>query len=246
MELTDSQSRRLRRQINTMHVWFTKRCHQLKLMMDHFDKHKDHAMRDFYRAHPSQTIESLVTSTCDIATICPKTFYQWRNEYILAGSFQRSQTGLDQFGWLLVNEDKKMMLTNWCKERKEISVGQTFDYINKELLADFPVGRIPNYGRISRPISYSTAHRWMLYCGCEWAEKQKCFVTQSHEKHQTLLYRIFFCDLDYFLSMRMHRWVCFSSSCLRKLKAHFKDEWPSDDVAHKIPVHDVGKFPPGL
>ena len=246
MELTQSQSKRLRRQANTLLVWFKKRCHQIKMALDHFEQNPADAMRDFYHAYPEQSIESLVKSTCEVAVISIKTFQKWRKQYILHGAFERSQRGLQKFGWLLVNEDKKLQLTNWLKEQNEISVQSVRDYINGTLLADFPVGRIPNYGTIRRPVSATTAHRWMLNCGCTWEPTAKSYLTHSHERHSTLLYRIWFCDFDYFVSLRMHRWVCFSSDDLRKLKVRFKEEWPNDDLGHKIPVNDVGKFPPGL
>ena len=88
-------------------------------------------------------------------------------------------------------------------------------------------------------------HRWMLACGAKYEPVTQTYVTDAHQRHSTLLYRTWFCDLDYFLSLRMHRWVCFPNSSLQKLKAHYKDKWPDDSLGHKIPVEDVGKFPPG-
>ena len=86
----------------------------------------------------------------------------------------------------------------------------------------------------------------MLYCGCTYEPVRQSYLTESHQRHSTLLYRTWFCDLNYFLSLRMYRWCCFSKRSLAKLKARFKDDWPDDIPGHKIPIEDVGKFPPGI
>ena len=214
-------------------------------MVAHFERNPHDAMRDFYRAHPELTIESLVTATCTESGIATKTFYKWRKQYLATGKFDRCETGLAQFGWLLSNNDKKMELTFWLKSQKHVSCGDTLDWINNTLLADQPVGKIPKFGTLKRPICYATTHHWMLCCNCVYEEVQKNHCNDSHERHGTLLYRTWHCDLDYFLSLRMHRWVCFSSSTLRKLKLQFPGDWPEDSLGHEIPIDDVGKFPPG-
>ena len=245
-ELSVAQSRRLRHQAMTIFTWLCKRTHQLTMMIKHFDQNQDDALRDFYKVNPALTTESLVTSTCQVANIGAKTFYTWRKEFIKNdGKFARSTRGLAQFGWLLVNEDKKVELTRWIKSQKEIDVGSSLEFINDKLLSEFPVGRVREYGRLQRPVAPSTAHRWMLYCGCKYVPVTQSYLTESHQRHSTVLYRTWFCDLNYFLSLRMYRWCCFSKRALTKLKAHFKADWPHDSLGHKIPVEDVGKFPPG-
>ena len=239
------QTQRLRRQALTILSWLTRRTEQLSKMSIYLTANPDSTLRDFYSAHPTLTIEQLVTATCTASGVSIKTFRKWRKQFVSTGKFKRCERGLAQFGWLLVNNDKTMELTHWRKAQKQMSVAETRDWINDTLLADFPVGRIANYGRLQRPIGLATAHRWMLNCGCRWEPVSKSYMTDSHEKHSTLLYRLWFCDLDYFLSLRMHRWACFSKSALVKLKTHFKDKWPHDCFSHQIPIEDVGKFPPG-
>ena len=248
-ELTLAENNRLRHQTMTMFTWLNKRIVQLRVMIEYFDhpQNMHDTLRDFYSAHPELTIEKLVSSTCRISNVSTKTFYKWRQEFIKnGGKFERSQRGLAQFGWLLVNEDKKIELTHWIKSQKEISVRLAQDFINNTLLSEFPVGQVPEYGGLLRPTVPSTCHRWMLYCGCTYEPVRQSYLTESHQRHSTLLYRTWFCDLNYFLSLRMHRWCCFSKRSLAKLKDRFKDDWPDDILGHKIPIEDVGKFPPGI
>ena len=244
-DISQAQNKRLRQQANTILFWLRRRHEQLTLMIEYFDRNNTHTMRDFYATYPEQTIESLVRKTCQRGRLASKTFYKWRKQFVLHGKFDRDERGLSQFGWILVNEDKKAELTFWLQSQKEISVRDSRDWINNHLLADIPVGRVHEYGRLKRPIVPSTAHRWMLLCNAKYEPVTQTYVTSAHQRHDTLLYRTWFCDLDYFLSLRMHRWVCFSRDTLLKLKAHYGDEWPSDSLSHKIPVEDVGQFPPG-
>ena len=244
-ELSQKQCQRLQHQANTILLWLEKRSAQLSQMFDYFATNDAYTMRDFYSSHPWLTIESLVKAVCIQARVCVKTFRKWRKEFILLGKFHRDDRGLAQFGWLLVNADKKAELTYWLKSQKQLSVADTRDWINGVLLQEFPIGRTAEYGRLKRPIVPSTAHRWMLQCGAKYEPVTQSYVTSAHQRHSTLLYRTWFCDLDYFLSLRQHRWVCFSNSSLKKLKDHYKDRWPHDSLGHKIPVEDVGKFPPG-
>ena len=247
-ELTLAENNRLRHQAMTICFWLEKRIFQLSAMIKYFDQvqNRFNTLRDFYSAHSALTTKTIVSATCRVAGISAKTFYKWRRQFIeYEGKFERSQRGLAQFGWLLVNEDKQFELTHWIKCQKEISVRSARDFINNELLKEFPVGHVTEYGRLRRPTVPSTSHRWMLYCGCKYEEAQKSYLTESHQRHSTLLYRTWFCDLNYFLSLRMHRWCCFSKRSLAKLKARFKDDWPDDLLGHEIPVEDVGKFPPG-
>ena len=245
VDLTEAEYRRLRRQVCTLLMWFQKRCWQLREILAYLNLNVWATVRDCVRARPELTVESLVRTTCCTAKISTKTFRKWRKEFILTGGFARSERGRSQGGWLLVNNDKKTELTHWLKSQKELSVRQTRDWINDCLLTEFPVGRVSDDGVLCRPVSVSTAHRWMLTCGCTYEPATKTYLTDSHESHNTLLYRLWFCDLSYFLSQRMHRWACFSSSSLKKLKAHYKKDWPHDSLGHEIPVTDVGQFPPG-
>ena len=118
------------------------------------------------------------------------------------------------------------------------------DFVNITLLKEFPIGRTTTWGRLRRPTGLATVHRWMLQCDCKWNETTKTFMTDGHQRHSTLLYRTWAADLDYFLSLRMHRWVCFPKSVVKKLQHKHKD-WPDDDLGFEIPVGDVGKYPPG-
>ena len=244
--ITQAQTRRLQAQTNTMLFWFDKRVRQLRLILKHFAAFPHHGMRDFYRAYPGETIESLVDATCAAANICRETFRKWRKQYILTGKFKRLGTGTDSFSWLLLNNDKKIELTHWMKCQKELSVHEVRDFINNVLLSDIPVGLVTECTRLHRPVCYATAHRWMLDCGATYDEAKKSYLTDSHEKHDTILYRIWFCDLDFFLSLRMHRWVCFPSPVVKKLKEHYQGDWPADRLGKKIPIKDVGRFPPGI
>ena len=100
------------------------------------------------------------------AGITLKTFYKWRKQFITTGKFEADRRGLVAFGWLLVNEDKKHMLDQWLKSQKEIDPDVTRDWINAVLLKEFPIGRIPKYGRLKRPIDPTTSLRWMKVCFC--------------------------------------------------------------------------------
>ena len=243
--VSNQQLKRIRRQAHAMLFWLSLRVRQLECMVTHFQSNEKDGMRDFYHKFPEWTRASLVVQICKRAGICAKTWHKWCKEYFTNnGKFNRDSRGLAQFGWLLVNEDKKLELLNWLKNQKEVSVQATLDFVNKTLLQEFPLGRPTNWGRLIRPACASTVHKWMLQCGCTYDESTKNFLTDSHERHSTLLYRTWAADLDHFLSLRMHRWVCFPKSVVTKLKAKHED-WPDDGVGLKISAADVGKFPPG-
>ena len=110
-ELSQMQCKRLQHQAQTIFLWLEKRCMQLTRMIEYFANNNCHAMRDFYTAHPSFKIDNLVLEVCQRSRICVKTFRKWRKQFILWGGFDRDERGLSQFGWLLVNEDKKAELT---------------------------------------------------------------------------------------------------------------------------------------
>ena len=244
-DMTQTQLKRIQRQAHSMLFWFGLRVEQLKLMVKHFDTNQKDSMRDFYIKYPAFAKNALLETVCKRTRICVKTFRKWRNEYLeYNGKFKRDERGCAQFGWILVNEDKKKRFTNWLKCQKELDILTATDYVNTKLLSEFPIGRQTNYGRLTRPTVPSTVHRWMKYCGCSYEENTKSYITDGHQRHSTLCYRIRFTDLDYFLSMRMHRWVCFPQSVLRKLKMQHED-WPDDKFGHRIPISDVGKLPPG-
>ena len=245
VDMSRTQLQRLRHQAQTMLFYLKITVAQQKLMLRHFDGNKTDTMRDFYEKYPAHTKKALIEKTCSEGRICVKTFRKWRNEYFInGGKFDPDNRGLEQFGWILVNEDKKLEFTNWLKCQKELSILVALDFVNVTLLAEFPIGRVSNWGRLKRPVVPSTVHRWMLYCNCTYEERTKSYLTDSHERHMTLLQRIWNCLLDYFLSLRMHRWVAFPQSVVDKLKSTHED-WPADSLAHTIPVEDVGKFPPG-
>ena len=161
-ELSQNQCKRLQHQAQTILLWLEKRCSQLTRMVEYFAINNGYAMRDFYTAHPLLTIDNLVREVCQRARVCVKTFRKWRKQFILLGGFDRDERGLSQFGWLLVNDDKKVELTYWLKSQKQLSCGDTRDWINNVLLKEFPIGRIPEWGRLKRPIVPSTAHRLLM------------------------------------------------------------------------------------
>lgn len=245
VSVSDQQLKRLRRQSQAMLFWLSLRCYQLKLMIQYFKLNKADAMRNFYRKHRQWTRASLVITVCKKTRICSKTWGQWHNQFIInGGKFNHDERGLSQFGWLLVNEDKKQEFKNWLKCQKELDLQTVTDFVNETLLKEFPIGRTTNWGRLRRPVALSTVHHWMLQCDCSYDETGKSYMTDCHERHSTLLYRTWASDLDYFLSLRMQRWVCFPKSVVAKLKDQH-DDWPDDDIGFEIPVADVGKLPPG-
>ena len=79
----------------------------MKMALEHFKHKQSDAMRDFYTAHPELSIDAMVKATCKAADICIITFRKWRKQFVLNGKFKRCDSGLAQFGWLLVNNDKK-------------------------------------------------------------------------------------------------------------------------------------------
>lgn len=207
-----------------MLFWLQLRSQQLQRMLTHLKLFEGDAIRDFYHKHKEWTISSLVVQVCKKARCCSKTWGRWKKQFLSnGGKFDRDERGLTQFGWLLVNEDKKLELSNWLKCQKEIDIQSVADFINTTLLSEFPIGRPANWGRLTRPVDLSTVHRWMSNCDCSYDEITKSYMTDSHQRHDTLLYRVWAADLDYFLSMRMHRWVCFPKSVVKKLKAQHDD-----------------------
>ena len=67
-------------------------------------------------------------------------FWNWRKQFISTGKLERCESGLTQFDWLLVNNEK-MELTHWIKAQKQVSVDDMRDWINDTLVTDFPVKR---------------------------------------------------------------------------------------------------------
>ena len=95
-ELSQAQCKRLQHQAQTILLWLEMRCSQLTRMIEYFNVNDTHAMKDFYSAHPSLTIENLVTAVCKRARVCYKTFCKWRKQFVLHGQFDRDERGLSQ------------------------------------------------------------------------------------------------------------------------------------------------------
>lgn len=246
VDISKTQLKRVRWQAQTMLLWLELRVQQVRKQLAHFNENKTDTLRDFYAKYPTATKKALMITVCKTARICVKVFRKWRNQFFTqGGKFTHDERGLAQFSWILVNEDKKHDFTAWLKCQRNLNVLMATEYVNHTLLAECPLGHLDNWGRLRRPCQPSTVHRWMLYCGCSYEEATKSYLTDSHERHGTLLDRIWNCSLDYFLSLRMHRWICLPKSVVEKLKLIHTD-WPPDTLAHTIPVEDVGQFPPGL
>ena len=114
--VSNQQLKRLRRQTQAMLFWLKLRCQQLQLMVTHFKLNLSDGMRDFYAANEKWRQSSLVVQVCKKARICSKTWGVWHSQWIKNGDkFDRDERGLAQFGWLLVNDDKKIEFTNWLK-----------------------------------------------------------------------------------------------------------------------------------
>lgn len=105
--------------------------------------------------------------------------------------------------------------------------------------------RICSYNVLTWPISLPTTWRWMRECGCTYDEYKKTYFCDTHNKYSSVLKRIMFCQVQSFISLRMHVWVCFSSRTRNKLKQMYKDLWPCDELAFEIDAKDVGINPPG-
>ena len=120
---------------------------------------------------------------------------------------------------------------------------QTRDFINETILKDFPIGKIDRCSGLRRPISYETAHQWMLTCGCLYKTVKKSYYNDTHERHDNQLDRVTKSYRHLFVSYREEKWWCLSPSDKRKFETKYPN-WPPDQLAHKIPKADVGVFPP--
>lgn len=120
---------------------------------------------------------------------------------------------------------------------------QTRDFINETLLDSFPIGKIDKCSGLRRPISYETAHQWMLTCGCLYKTVQKSYYNDTHERHDNQLDRVTKSYRHAFVGFREEKWWCLSP--LQKSTYQLKyPNWPRDELAHRIPKSDVGAFPP--
>ena len=87
-------------------------------------------------------------------------------------------------------------------------------------------------------------HTLILRAGCEYDTFKKTYYVDTHERHDVVLDRVNKCVRDSFIELREPHWVAFSTSELKQLKTTYGDKWPADKLASKIPVEDVGQFPP--
>ena len=98
------QNRWCRRGSNTNNecAWLTRRTEQLSKMSIYLNVNPDSTLRDFYNTHPTLMIDQLVTTTCTASGISANMFRKWRKQFIFTGKFERCESGLTQFDWLLV------------------------------------------------------------------------------------------------------------------------------------------------
>ena len=120
---------------------------------------------------------------------------------------------------------------------------QTRDYINETLLDSFPIGKIDKGSGLRRPISYETAHQWMLTCGCLYKTVRKSYYNDTHERHDNQLDRVTKSYRHAFVSFREEKWWCISPRQKSTYQLKYPN-WPRDELAHRIPKDDVGAFPP--
>ena len=120
---------------------------------------------------------------------------------------------------------------------------QTRDYINEKLLNEFPIGKIDKGSGLRRPISYETAHQWMLTCGCLYKNVRKSYYNDTHERHDNQLDRVTKSYRHAFVSFREEKWWCISPRQKSTYELKYPN-WPRDELAQRIPKDDVGAFPP--
>lgn len=120
---------------------------------------------------------------------------------------------------------------------------QTRDFINETLLKGFPIGKIDKCSGLRRPVSYETAHQWMLTCGCLYKTAKKSYYNDTHERHDNQLDRVTKSYRHLFVSFREEKWLCLSPRDKQKYALKYPN-WPRDELAQRIPKDDVGAFPP--
>ena len=95
---------------------------------------------------------------------------------------------------------------------------QTRDFINVELLKDFPIGKIDKCSGLCRPVTYETTHQWMLSCGCKYKPFKKTYYNDTHERHDNQLDRVNKACRHAFTALREEKWYCISPVEKERLK----------------------------
>ena len=121
---------------------------------------------------------------------------------------------------------------------------QTRDYINEELLKEFPIGKIDKCSGLCRPVSYETTHQWMKCCDCKYKPVQKTYYNDTHERHDNQLDRVNKTCRHAFTALREEKWYCVSPEEKKRLESKYA-VWPSDEFCSRIPKQNVGSSPPG-
>ena len=122
---------------------------------------------------------------------------------------------------------------------------QTRDFINVELLKDFPIGKIDKCSGLCRPVSFETTHQWMMCCDCKYKPVQKTYYNDTHERHDNQLDRINKSCRHAFTACREEKWYCISPEEKKRLEGKYT-VWPSDEFCSRIPKRNVGTNPPGV
>ena len=120
---------------------------------------------------------------------------------------------------------------------------QTRDHINNEVLKGFPIGKLDQSSGLCRPVSYETAHQWMITCGCKYKPFRKTYYNDTHERHDNQLDRVNKSVRHGFVALREEKWFCVSSEQKRRFERKYSD-WPSDEMSTRVPKLNVGMFPP--
>ena len=119
---------------------------------------------------------------------------------------------------------------------------------------------VDQVGFIHRPVCRTTALAWMKLCGVDFKKRLRgtnciepggvrpsCslnFVNPgSHAFVFTLTTHVKIQSHSYYLQSLI-RWLCISNE--KKLALEAEGEWVEDELATRIPVEDVGEFPPGV
>ena len=123
---------------------------------------------------------------------------------------------------------------------------QTRDYINEELLKEFPIGKIDKCSGLCRPVSYETTHQWMKCCDCKYKAVQKTYYNDTHERHDNQLDRVNKTCRHAFTALREEKWYCVSPEEKKRLESKYA-VWPSDVHESQsimlVPTHLVVVLP---
>ena len=242
---------------------------KINFLLDSLRSLENATQTAFYQTHPDCRVGSVIDGICkDFAPMCKATFYNWLKEYATNGQFKRDERGLWAENFIAHNEDLKRTMTDWLLKQKEIDIDFSWDYVNNILLKDFPVGRICTSSGLCRPVTRMTVISWVKLCGGALKTRMRGYYNDTHERWDNLFYRALFCLLVEFIEYRQPRfgtvcvlcvlslrcasnislpstrWVCIPHE--HKLQLESEGDWIPDELAVRVPVNDVGEFPPGV